>query len=132
MIKLTFPYNEKGHGDLSIIQYGTVVRSWTARTGSINGAGELINAIEPGTWSIKDPPVTTNEKAMLIEGIGWKARLYTPSGCFSHYLIHPDGGLPGSLGCIAIIGTPAVPLLERIAQYLREQETIPVEITRTY
>lgn len=130
-LKLTFTYNDKGYGDLSIVQYNVVVRSWLARTGSINKQGKLINAIKPGNWSGREVPVGTNEIAMVVDGVGWKWRLWDPDGNWTHYLIHPDGNLPGSMGCIVLVNTAAIELRDRLRQYTMEYKVVPVEIRRT-
>jgi hypothetical protein len=127
----TFHFDRRGHGDLVLRQDGEAVREWACRSGSINRDGTLVNCIPVGMWKILDQPVWTNEPEMMIGGIGWKARLYTAEGQFTHYLVHPDGGLPGSKGCIVTIGTAATALKERIEQMLKEQQVILVEVARS-
>jgi hypothetical protein len=50
------------------------------------------------------PTEATKEEAMFIppSKIGWKCRLYNDKKEYTHYLIHPDGGKPGSMGCIVL------------------------------
>ena len=127
----TFHFDRRGHGDLVLRQEGEAMREWTCRTGSIDKGGKLVNAIPVGIWKILDKPVWTNEPEMQIGGIGWKARLYTAEGQFTHYLVHPDGGLPGSKGCIVTIGTAALALKERIEQIIKDQQMILVEVARS-
>lgn len=120
---LTFKTDERGFGKLTLHTDGFDF-SFDARTGSISTSGKLINNISSGIWTIKEQPVDTEEIAMVVAGIGWKARLYTPEGNWSHYLIHPDGNLPGTLGCIGIQKTNAVFLRDAIKQAIAEQQTI--------
>lgn len=131
MYSMTFHYSRRGIGDLQLRKSGEIDRYWTARTGSINASGELINAIEPGVWKILEMTTYTDEAAMIVDGIGWKARLYTPDGEYSHYLIHPDGGKPGTAGCIGLIGTNAMPLKELIDCILITQPQILVDVARS-
>lgn len=100
MYKLTFNYNSKGYGPLCIWLDDKMIDCFPCRTGSIGINGSLINAIRSGVWTAKEQVVNTNEIAMVVDGIGFKLRLWTPEGEWSHYLIHPDGNKPGSDGCI--------------------------------
>lgn len=83
-----------------------------ARTGSVGVGGILKNAITPGVWTVRDKSIDTNELPMQWEmGKGWKVRLYSPDGVWTHYLIHPDGSAlgvggrgNGTGGCIGIQG----------------------------
>jgi hypothetical protein len=96
-----FQYNSTGRGDLTLREGNLVALSLPSRTGSIDVDGDLINPIKSGIWSIRDKSVYTTESGMSWNGLpGRKIRLYTPKGNWSHYLIHPDGGMPGSLGCV--------------------------------
>ena len=130
MHSLNFKYNHYGHGHLELLQDGEVLRYWEARTGSIKPNGELVNAIPVGVWTGIEQPVDTAESAMVVQGIGWKFRLWTPEGKWSHYLIHPDGGLPGSAGCIVLVGTVGIPLRERLKAIIKEQKSINVTVTQ--
>lgn len=107
---IKFEYDKFGFGDLII--YGesdSLILSVGARTGSLDSNRALINAIPLGDWYIVDDPVDTDEKAMLVNGkTGKKVRLYRKDDnsngfIYTHYLIHYDGNLPGSAGCIVII-----------------------------
>lgn len=122
-----FNYDRRGFGDLEFYdKYSKVDQlSFKARTGSNqfrNGAIALVNAIEPRTWFLPSGPETTPESGMFVKGelgYGWKWRLWkkeNPSDTErlvkyrSRLLIHPDGNLPGSLGCIVTIKTNAMDL----------------------
>lgn len=128
MYSFTFHYDKRGHGDLTLYENGISIRYWAARTGSIDNSGRLVNAIPQGIWSIKERTVWTDESAMVVNGTGWKVRLFDPAGNWTHYLIHPDGGLPGSNGCIVLIGTIGLPLKERIDVIIKQQHEIKVEV----
>ena len=101
-----FHYDSKGYGDIVLMDEMTCMGAWLARTGSIDRNGKLVNAIDPHNWFICNAPEKTNEIAMYIPGLpgfGWKWRLNTIPEPADHesspYLLHPDGNLPGSLGC---------------------------------
>lgn len=130
MTRLEFKYGVRGYGDLILTRDGSFVRSWLCRTGSINAKGQLVNAIDPTDWQILKPSVETAETAMIIDGYGWKIRLYTEKGEYTHYLIHPDGNLPGTAGCIGIQGTNAKPLKNLLDEALKSQHNIPVHIEK--
>lgn len=128
MYKTTFQYDKKGYGDLLLWRGGRLLDSFRCRTGSIDSAGKLINAIKPGIWTAREPVVITDEIAMVVDGFGFKLRLWTPDGKWSHYLIHPDGNKPGSDGCIVSLSGH-----RKLYEILKEMMTImhemPVEVT---
>jgi hypothetical protein len=128
---IQFDYNTRGRGTLRLRNDSLIELFVKCRTGSIGGGGRLKNAIAPGVWSIQEPCVDTDETAMQWEpGKGWKARLYTPEGEWSHYLIHPDGGKVlgnGTLGCIGTQGT-YIELRQAIDKILTFQDVIKVYI----
>jgi hypothetical protein len=130
MYSLKFDYDRKGKGDLILLKNNEYIRSWPSRTGSINQKLELVNALEPVEWQILTPSEWTTESAMCLEGKGWKIRLFTADGRFTHYLIHPDGRLGGTLGCIGIIGTIAIPLKDILDETLKSQLNIPVHVSK--
>lgn len=130
MYSLKFEYDKRGRGELVLLKDDEVFRSWPCRTGSITPKLELVNALDPVDWQILAPSEWTDESAMCIEGKGWKIRLYTTDGRFTHYLIHPDGGLGGTKGCIGIIGTVAIPLKELLDEALTKQLNIPVHVSK--
>jgi len=130
----TFKFNNLGRGRLQLYTGESIVDSIEARTGSISGKSRLLNAIYPGVWSIRDEPVETQEKAMVWYKIGWKARLYTPVGERSSYLIHPDGGEKlgnGTDGCIGLQGN-GQSIRNSIRNIIRniEQPEIEVHISK--
>lgn len=131
MYRLDYEYNRRGFGELRLMDSDSVVDQYTARTGSIRRDGKLVNAIPPDTWEILEMPVATTEVGMWIAGPhhGWKVRLYR-HGKYTRYLIHPDGGLPGSKGCIAIQGTDAVGFCLELADVVGRQSKISVNITK--
>lgn len=128
-----FEYNARGAGEI-VVEHDNGDRfTWSAATGSIGTYGNLKNAIAPGRWFIIDRPVATTEPGMVTrKGEGWKARLYQPGAdgqyIYTHYLIHPDGGLRGSLGCI-VTPDSALKLRDLINAILDEQENIAVIIS---
>jgi hypothetical protein len=130
MYYLTFNYGSTGYGPLTLFDNNVVAQYWACRTGSIDEHGKLKNAIAPGTWTGRECPVDTTEPAMIVEGIGWKFRLWAPDGRWTHYLIHPDGNKPGSLGCIVLPLTPAVDLRDYLKGIINEQKIINVIINQ--
>ena len=126
---LTFHYNDLGRGNIVLYKNCDEVMVKPARSGSIDGYGKLRNVIPAGKWIIKTKHEFTSEKGMCPKGItkSWKTRLYNKHGDFTHYLIHPDGNLPGSLGCIV---TPdmAYDLRDIIDEILEEVNEIPVYV----
>lgn len=130
MRQMSFSYDDRGYGVLSVYDGTLVVKSVRCRTGSINKKGALVNAIRPGVWTIKKPSVDTTEPGMINDaGIGWKVRMWTPEGEWSHYLIHPDGGKGGTRGCIGILKED-LSMRECIDETLLLQETIRVYINK--
>jgi hypothetical protein len=73
-------------------------RSWPAISGPW-GKGSLPD----GTYTIQRPMLTSEPSMKDSNGFGWKARL-EPSFSTERFglLIHPDGGVTGTLGCIGI------------------------------
>lgn len=130
MFSFLFRYNDKGCGHLCLFDDSRKVSEYASRTGSIKETGALQNALPAQEYSIKDEPVSTIEHGMFftIPSNGWKVRLYNPN--YTHYLIHPDGGKGGTLGCIGIIGTDALPLKAKIADILKSQKEIPVKVEK--
>lgn len=128
--RIEFHYNYRGYGVLRLCN-GSVQWEGLARTGSINDHGELVNALECREWLIRARPVHTREMAMWVDAPdnGWKVRLYKGTRPTS-YLIHPDGGKGGTLGCIGIQGTDALELRDMIDSVLDQQATISVFVTR--
>ena len=107
---ITFDYDEYGHGELKLHNDSLISLFANARTGSISQAGNLVNKIMPGIWTIRSASVDTTEKSMEWEKhFGWKVRLWTPAGNWSRFLIHPDGSSKGrrgngTSGCIGLQG----------------------------
>lgn len=131
---LTFSYNREGRGYLRLLNGDVVDLQHYCRTGSINTAGKLVNALRPDVWYIIDAPVSTTEPPMVItKGNGWKIRLWLRLGSSTRYertryLIHPDGNLPGTEGCIGCIKTDALDLRKALERIQKEQRVIPVTV----
>jgi hypothetical protein len=135
MYKLTFEYDNRGYGELIVWQDEGVLDHWACRTGSLDAAGLLKNAIPCETWLVKGPSVATTEIACVVKGYGRKIRLWRlirGMWTYTRYLFHPDGRLPGTEGCVAPIrSTPVERLKELFALLDRicaEQE-IMLEVT---
>ena len=131
---MQFRYDARGYGTLRFVD-GDIEWEGCCRTGSIDKTGALVNAIPPGEWLIRARTVPTTEAAMWIAepGRGWKVRLHRKAGDnweSSRFLIHPDGGKPGTAGCIGIQGSDAPELRDIIDQVLNEQATISVYVSR--
>lgn len=126
---ITFHYNDLGKGNLVIHKNVDNLLTTRARSGSINGSGKLVNVIKSGKWIIKTPHEPTDEKGMVVGDSkeGWKTRLYTSKGEYTHFLIHPDGNKPGSLGCI-VTPTMAFNVRDLIDELLEKNEEIKVFI----
>lgn len=131
---LGFDYDDRGHGALILFDCNIPILKYKARTGSINRALELVNAIRPDAWHIIQPSEYTEEPPMVITpGRGRKVRLWLKLGNSGRYertgyLIHPDGGKPGSEGCIVTIKDDAVELFKQIDEALKIQKIIPVYV----
>lgn len=106
-MKVSFFYNNLGRGVLHIVDSNGDEHGTSARCGSINKEGLLVNYTP--CWNnfyLVNPSVPTDEPAMVITpGKGRKIALYTRNIAGNpysrtHYLIHPDGGKGGSEGCI--------------------------------
>jgi hypothetical protein len=131
---LEFKHDYRGFGDLVLRSDEHMIDSYHCRSGSISRNGTLKNAIESGDWFLADLSVDTDEPGMsAISGMsGWKIRLWRidESGqlVFTHYLIHPDGGKPGSLGCIVIQGSNALSFRHELDNAVREQGRVAVKV----
>jgi hypothetical protein len=128
MFELRFEYNKIGFGPLSLFENSRIVDCWACRTGSIDKYGVLINAIQTGSWTGRELPAETVEVSMVVDGVGWKFRLWSPSGEWTHYLIHPDGNKPGSMGCIVPIKGSAINLRNHLSKAIQKQKILPVII----
>lgn len=132
----SFHYDKRGYGYLEMINtlhHGEViVQRWYARSGSCNVLGQLVNSIPVGEWyMVSKPqiPVISEMHKMKVEGkpgIGWKQRLWpipVPSDHdpISHYLIHPDGNKPGTMGCIGLQNTNAKELYSFFLNYFSDR-----------
>jgi len=139
--RLSFEYNVEGFGDLILYYNNDVMGVWLTRTGSRDSRGILQNAIEPAVWYIvSDPenPVPSEYDRMFVsgqQGIGWKWRLWPypvhrDHDPISHFLIHPDGNLPGTLGCLGIQNSNAMGLYHfaKAIYYQKPNEIIEVNI----
>ena len=116
--KMSFEYNKtNGKGDLVLHDYDEIIGVWQAMTGVVKD-GKLKYNINPHTWYMIDKPqrpVESEYHRMYIKdkpGFGWKQRLWPipvprSHDPISHYLIHPDGNVPGTLGCLGLQGTNA-------------------------
>lgn len=128
---VTFVYDRRGFGEVTI---EGVEKRWRARTGSIDRRGELVNPIDPEKdWCLAHESVDTNEDAMVKEvSKGWKIRLWIkiPEGYrYTHYLIHPDAGRPGTKGCIGTEDS-ALDLRELLDNLVRKHNEVPVTIRK--
>jgi len=131
--RLEFTYDYRGFGDLVLYEDETRKDALLCRTGSVGHGGELKNAIPPGDWLILYKSVATEEPGMSVHTPkdGWKIRLYKKEGRErTRYLIHPDGGLGGTLGCIGIQGTNAQGFRCEHDSLLGVQKEIPVEVKK--
>lgn len=131
--RLQFHYDARGYGILRLID-GCVGWEGCSRTGSIDKTGALVNAIPSGEWLIRARTAQTTEAAMWITdpARGWKVRLHRKAGedwKSTSFLIHPDGGKPGTAGCIGIQESDAPELRDMIDHVLTQQATISVYIS---
>lgn len=128
---ITFTYDSKGHGTLTVCNDSLLLCEAEARTGSIDKDGNLKNTIKSGTWFILDKSKPTSELGMCWDAErGWKIRLYNSNKEYTHYLIHPDGGKikgNGTAGCIGLQGT-FLDIRNTIDRILKKQTTLKVEV----
>lgn len=130
MYSLRFEYDSRGFGKLQLVGDGGVEVEHLARTGSVNHAGKLQNAIPTGMWYLLDnhkPQGTTEVAMMRTPGAGWKVRLYRLNTNINEYfydgfLIHPDGNKPGSEGCIVTVQSDALDLKQEITRILKDEQ----------
>ena len=131
-MRLEFFYGIYGFGDLRLLDGDVQIDDYQARCGSVGKDGKLKKPTPPGEYAIIEPSVDTTEPGMIMHpgDIGWKIRLYRvmPDGSlkFTHLLIHIDGGLGGSLGCIVIPGTYGNSLRHELDGALKAFGRIPV------
>jgi hypothetical protein len=134
----TGPSLTLGRGEVHIHNNSLVEFFGKARTGSVNAAGQLINAIpDDRPWAICDRPVQTAEKGMRIAGgPGMKVRIYDRMGNstiweYTHYLFHFDEPPGGSLGCIVFqIPADLIAFCKKVNQILDKQSIIRVYINQ--
>jgi hypothetical protein len=129
---LTFDYDVRGYGMLTLRNNSLLLLQYMARTGTLGLDGCLTRALQPGKWSIRGRAavIDTRENGMWVThpSRGWKARMWSPGGQWTRFLIHPDGGRPGTLGCIGIQNTDATELRDRLRDVLRIQGEIAVRV----
>jgi hypothetical protein len=132
--RIEFNMDGRGFGLLRLFNGDIIEQEYNARSGSIDNSGRLCNAIQPYPWAIIEPPVATDEQGMVItSGSGWKVRLWlADSGAWmrTHTLLHPDGGLGGTAGCIGLIRNDGTVLKDTLARILKEQSEIFVTINK--
>lgn len=124
---LRFCYNSKGKGDLELLRNGEVVLKWFSRTGSINNAGVLVNACAPDTYQMTVAPIETDHIGMVVDGEGWWVPFFK-DGKRLHVGLHPDGNKPGTEGCVATIGTSALPLMSYLTKAIIDQKVVEITI----
>lgn len=132
MYRFIFTPDVRGYGDLQLYDDNRFQMSYLVRTGSINSMGKLINSISFAEWEIRKehPPVDTSEVGMWIkEGMGWKVPLCM-DGQRTHFLVHPDGNKPGTLGCLGLQKTDAREFKEKICKILESQDSIKVHVLK--
>ncbi len=137
-MRLEFNYNDRGFGDLRLLDGDTLIDDYLCRTGSIDTEGKLKNALRTGEYMIVEPSVDTDEFGMYIhEGNGWKIRLYRVlkdgGAKRTSLLIHPDGGKTagnGTRGCIGIQGTDAISFRHELDKAMEFYGKLPVKIGR--
>jgi len=141
---IQFNYDDQGRGDFVLFDYEKELFRIPSRTGSMHfrpvepkdmqvhrdGGPQqelrLVNSIKPGFWYVINPPVPTSELGMWIGAPhnGWKIRLFLQNEKrqyeFTHFLLHPDGGAGGTLGCIGFQKTNAHKLRDWFNWYFRE------------
>jgi hypothetical protein len=134
---LQFIYDKRGYGSLVLEHADGTMNQWKARSGYVDTEGNLQHCIEPGTWYVLFRPVWTPEEAMArTPGLGWKVQLWRDTGdlrqyTYNGFLIHPDGGKPGSVGCIVLIDDAdpdGLRLMGLIENILRDQDAIAVHV----
>ena len=137
MIRFSFYYDLYGNGDLILLSDNglTILDQYTCRTGSRDRNGLLINPLPIAVYRIPNKTESTQEEGCYIGDplMGWKARLWLYAEnvwTSTHLLIHPDGGKPGTLGCIGIQGTNAIGLRHEIDNLVNVQKYIPMTVGR--
>jgi len=128
------PAHKLGRGVIELWHDNTLEFWASARTGSVSKELKLINPIHQADWWIIEKSVDTDEPGMCIGGMGWKIRFWLKAGPMyrhTHYLLHPDGTLPGSLGCI-VTPTVCLELRNLIDGVLKDkQDKIPLIINES-
>jgi hypothetical protein len=133
--RLNFLFDSHGFGDLLLLAGDgvSVLDRYVARTGSIDIMGKLINPMPIDIYRIQEHTEPTSEDGMWIldKAQGWKARLFVLSAGKwegTHLLVHPDGGRPGTLGCIGLQGTNGLSLRHEIDALIDAQKYIPMTV----
>ena len=137
--KLSFEYGNRGYGELILFRNDKIIDVWWSRTGSCNTENKLVNTIDPHLWYLISSPELPHEseyeKMAVLDrhGFGWKQRLW-PIPCpaehdpISHFLIHPDGNLPGTSGCVGIQNSNAIGLFYFFAWYFETHKNTIIGI----
>jgi hypothetical protein len=131
---LSFLYDPQGFGDLVLHVGDRIADRLKCRTGSRDADGALVHALPIGNYALTDRSVATTEDGMYIGDAaqGWKIRLWLAHSDgtfeFTHFLIHPDGGLPGSLGCVGIQGSNAISFRHELDAAVRAQGVVQVTV----
>ena len=137
-VRLEFVYDERGFGELSLMDGENCLDRYRCRTGSINTKGKLVNALKPINYIILDKSVNTCEFSMYVTiGHGWKIRLYIDLGVKgtkrTRLLIHPDGGEKinnGTRGCIGIQATDAISFRHELDKCIDDYGRLPVMVRK--
>ena len=117
---LDFFKDKRGYGDLVLFEGKKTMAVTYSRSGSIDHDGTLKNSINHHKWYLCGGPEAPfgEEEAnkMWVKGKPgkpWKQRLWPipvpgDHDPVSRILIHPDGGLPGTGGCVGPQDTNAM------------------------
>ena len=118
------------------------ITSYPVKTGGFRGDGTLVppgetTALPNGNYSIyPDDYIPNRTDGYRRDGVGFSFRLnpnFTPEPMRTDLLIHPDGGPPGTAGCLGLQGraTALRQFESRLLDYLRTHPSMSVNVYKS-
>jgi hypothetical protein len=94
------------------------------RTYAFRSGGHGRGSLPPGSYTVTPHLWSRRDRSMSVDGVGYSFAMsdkYDPRvrGTRSLLRIHPDGGTPGTEGCVGIVGDGAVQ--RRFREDMREE-----------
>lgn len=114
---------------------GTLLGSYEARTGrNVRGWWNKHGPTPPGFYRVSNYRPSRDDDAMTLNGVSYSLNIDPTSGTDigdrDLLRIHPDGNVPGTIGCIGVLGNKAT--LRKCAADLSGLLSAPYRLTVSY